>query len=242
MTAYYRTVLDGTINYVNGLFKPEEKQGADGENYKRYSCELLLDKNSFQPATDEYGKIVFNDKGEIQTVPFETRHNDLAEAFHTLYQQACKPDDKGVVQFAGMKPDDERWFDRITIPIKDGDEDKFGKNSRHFDELRKDVYPEYANTYFLNMSTTTDPNEILVDTSTRPARKSPGLGVLYSGAQVRVSVTFATYATPQGNKGIKVMLNYIQKLADGERLGGGGMADPMAALGLSDDIFVNPSI
>lgn len=239
MAVYYDVVLEGTLSYVNGLFKPEQKDGRDGKPYQQYSCELILDKNSMQPVSDEYGKLEFNADGSVKTVSFAEKLTEINERFHDMYRQACQADDKGVVQFVRMSPDDERWDERINLPLKDGDTSEFGPKSQHFGSKRKDVYPYYANTVFFNMSTTTDPNTNLVDTSVRPARRSPGLGVLYSGVKVRVSVAFATYATDKGNKGIKVTLNAIQKLADGERLGGDGVGDPTAVFGLSEDIFEN---
>lgn len=48
---------------------------------------------------------------------------------------------------------------------------------------------------------------------------------IYSGAKIRLSVTPASYEQTLGGKkiyGVTLYLNHVQKLADGERLGGGG--------------------
>jgi len=89
----------------------------------------------------------------------------------------------------------------LHLPLRDGDTD------------RDD--PAYANAYFFNCSSTRQPavvdkyrNEIL-----DPAE-------VYSGCYARVNVNFYPYDS-NGNRGIAVGLNAVQKVADGTMLGSG---------------------
>ena len=89
----------------------------------------------------------------------------------------------------------------LKTPLRDGD-------------LERPNDPAYANAYFMNASSTNKPgavdanNNLILDTSE-----------LYSGIYGRASVNFFAYNS-SGNKGITCGLNAIQKLRDGEPLGG----------------------
>ena len=92
-------------------------------------------------------------------------------------------------------------LDMIKKPLRDGDKE------RPDDEA-------YQNAYFINANSTTKPgvvdadNNIILDTSE-----------LYSGIYGRASINFYAFNT-NGNKGIACGLNALQKLRDGEPLGG----------------------
>ena len=89
----------------------------------------------------------------------------------------------------------------LKLPLRDGDEE------RPDDEA-------YADSYFLNASSTTKPG--LVDENRDEIMLKEEF---YSGCYGRASINF--YAFNQaGNKGIAVGLNNLQKLEDGEALGG----------------------
>lgn len=106
-------------------------------------------------------------------------------------------------------------LDSIKKPLRDGDE------QRPDDEAYKD-------SYFINANSTTKPgvvdanNNIILDTSE-----------LYSGIYGRASINFYAFNT-NGNKGIACGLNALQKLRDGEPLGGHINAETEFA-GLDDD-------
>ena len=94
---------------------------------------------------------------------------------------------------------------KLHMPLRDGDEDK----------------PEdeaYANSYFFSCSSTRQPG--VVDRSLQPILDPEEV---YPGCYVRVNVNFFAYDS-NGNKGIGVGLNHVQKLSDGERLGGASVS------------------
>lgn len=90
----------------------------------------------------------------------------------------------------------------LKIPLRDGDIDRNGEGV-------------YANAYFLNAKSKNRPR--VLDTAkneiTNPAD-------IYSGMYAKVILNFYPYAA-SGNKGIGCGLGDMQKVADGERLGGG---------------------
>lgn len=100
----------------------------------------------------------------------------------------------------------------IKLPLRDGDED------RPDDE-------NYANCYFLNANSAKAPAVVSLEKD-RSTGKAISLGEddVYSGCYARVSINFYAFNT-NGNKGIACGLGNIQKIEDGERLGGGSSAE-----------------
>lgn len=98
--------------------------------------------------------------------------------------------------FKGKKP--RNW----KSPLRDGDEDRDGD--------------EFEGMYFINASTTRKPAIVDEDLN---AIIDPS--EFYAGCWGRASINFYTYDF-NGNKGVGAGLNNLQKLEDGERLGGGG--------------------
>lgn len=90
----------------------------------------------------------------------------------------------------------------LKLPLRDGDDEK--------PELE-----EYEGMLFLNCSSGNKPG--VVDFTMEEIYDSTEL---YSGCYGRVTINFYPFAT-QGHKGIAVGLNNVQKLDDGEPLGGG---------------------
>jgi hypothetical protein len=111
----------------------------------------------------------------------------------------------GVAKLGGKVPSN------LKTPIHDGDVDK---------DL--DESPEYAGCYFMNVSAKQKPAVVGTERDiegklipiTDPTE-------VYSGCYARVSVNLAAYNHPAGGKGIGAYLNNVQKMADGESLGGG---------------------
>lgn len=94
----------------------------------------------------------------------------------------------------------------LKTPLRDGDEE------RPDDEA-------YAGHYFLNASSKQRPG--IVDKSRNVIDDSEEV---YSGCYARVSINFYGY-NAAGNKGIAAGLNNVQKIADGDYLGGRSRAE-----------------
>jgi len=100
----------------------------------------------------------------------------------------------------------------IKLPLRDGDED------RPEDEA-------YANSYFLNANSVRPPQVVGTEIDKATGKAIPlGENDVYSGCYARVSLNFYAFNT-NGNKGIACGLGNIQKVEDGERLGGGASAE-----------------
>ena len=89
----------------------------------------------------------------------------------------------------------------IKTPLRDGDAE------------RPDD-PAYANSYFMNANSNTAPG--IVDADCQPILDR---SEVYSGVYGRASVNFYAFNS-NGNKGIACGLNNLQKIRDGEPLGG----------------------
>ena len=102
----------------------------------------------------------------------------------------------GIAKFGGKKPKREA----IKLPLRDGDIERD-------DEA-------YKNHFFVNANSTTPPQ--IVD-----KRVNPILDIedVYSGCYARVSLNFYAFNS-NGNKGVACGLGNIQKIRDGEYLGG----------------------
>ena len=87
---------------------------------------------------------------------------------------------------------------------------------RDGDEEKDDA--AYAGHYFINANSAQRPDIVDADRNTILDPNE-----FYSGCYGRVSVTFYPY-NAQGSKGIACGLNNLQKLEDGEKLGGGSTA------------------
>ncbi|MBQ9685378.1 MAG: DUF2815 family protein [Oscillospiraceae bacterium] len=94
----------------------------------------------------------------------------------------------------------------LKTPLRDGDIE------RPDDEA-------YANSYFINANSTTKPG--VVDGDRQPILDT---SELYSGIYGRASINFYAFNS-NGNRGIACGLNNLQKLADGEPLGGHSRAE-----------------
>lgn len=105
----------------------------------------------------------------------------------------------------------------LKLPLRDGDEE------RPDDEA-------YANSYFVNASCLTKPG--VVDKDLNPILDQDEF---YSGCYGRASITFYPF-NANGNKGIAAGLNNVQKLKDGESLGGRQSAEVDFAEEFDDDV------
>ena len=94
----------------------------------------------------------------------------------------------------------------LRTPLRDGDID------------RPDD-PAYANAYFVNANSTTAPG--VVDANRNEILDK---SEVYSGCYGRASISFYAF-NANGNKGIACGLNNLQKIKDGEPLGGKASAE-----------------
>ena len=112
--------------------------------------------------------------------------------------------------------DKGKWNGKIPanlkLPLRDGD-------------LERPEDEAYANSYFINANSTRPPAVVGTEID-RATGKAIRLGEdeVYSGCYARVSINFYGF-NAAGNRGIACGLGNIQKIADGERLGGGSTAE-----------------
>ena len=97
-------------------------------------------------------------------------------------------------------------LDTIKNPLRDGDKERPDDAA-------------YANCYFINANSATAPG--IVDENCNPILER---SEVYSGVYGRASITFYAFNS-NGNKGIACGLNNLQKLRDGESLGGKASAE-----------------
>lgn len=121
--------------------------------------------------------------------------------------------EEGIGKFGGKKPNKNA----IKLPLRDGD-------------IERDD-DAYKGHYFINANSVSAPQ--IVDKAVKPILDR---SEVYSGCYARVSITFYAFNS-NGNKGIACGLGNIQKIKDGEPLGGRtNAADDFTSL--EDDDFL----
>jgi hypothetical protein len=106
----------------------------------------------------------------------------------------------------------------IKTPLRDGDTE------------RPDD-PAYANSYFVNANSATAPGIVDADRQVILDRSE-----VYSGVYGRASINFYAFNS-NGNRGIACGLNNLQKIRDGEPLGGKSRAEDDFATDSDDDFL-----
>lgn len=106
----------------------------------------------------------------------------------------------------------------IKTPLRDGDSE------------RPDD-PSYANSYFINANSATAPGIVDADRNVIITRSE-----VYSGVYGRASINFYAFNS-NGNRGIACGLNNLQKIRDGEPLGGKSRAEDDFATDLDEDFL-----
>jgi hypothetical protein len=105
----------------------------------------------------------------------------------------------------------------LKLPLRDGDRERKGD-------------PNYAGCMFINANSSAAPG--IVDIDRQPILER---AEVYSGVYGRASITMYAFNS-NGNRGIAVGLNNVQKLREGEPLGGHTRAeDDFADLEEDDD-------
>ena len=121
---------------------------------------------------------------------------------------------EGASKFGGKVPNKST----LKLPLRDGDSERDNE--------------AYKDSFFVNANSTTAPQ--IVDTRVQPILDR---NEVYSGVYARVSITFYAFNS-NGNKGIACGLGNIQKVRDGEPLGGRSNAtDDFTTL--EDEDFLN---
>ena len=106
----------------------------------------------------------------------------------------------------------------IKTPLRDGD-------------LERPDDEAYADSYFVNANSATAPG--VVDANLDPILER---SEVYSGVYGRASINFYAFNS-NGNKGIACGLNNLQKIRDGESLGGKSSAEDDFATSVDDDFL-----
>ncbi|WP_347276316.1 DUF2815 family protein [Proteiniclasticum sp. QWL-01] len=106
----------------------------------------------------------------------------------------------------------------LKTPLRDGDAE------------RPDD-PAYANAYFVNANNSSAPGIVDADRQVILERSE-----VYSGVYGRASINFYAFNS-NGNKGIACSLNNLQKIRDGEPLGGKSTAEDDFATEVDEDFL-----
>lgn len=106
----------------------------------------------------------------------------------------------------------------IKTPLRDGD-------------IERPDDPAYAGCYFINANSATAPG--IVDANRQPILER---SEVYSGVYGRASISFYAFNS-NGNKGIACGLNNLQKIRDGEPLGGKARAEDDFATADDEDFL-----
>lgn len=109
-------------------------------------------------------------------------------------------------------------LDAIKTPLRDGDKERPGDEA-------------YANSYFINANSATAPG--IVDADRQPILDR---SEVYSGVYGRASINLYAFNS-NGNRGIACGLNNLQKIRDGEPLGGKASAESDFATDDDDDFL-----
>ena len=106
----------------------------------------------------------------------------------------------------------------IKTPLRDGDTERPDDTA-------------YANSYFINANSATAPG--IVDSDRQPILDR---SEVYSGVYGRASINFYAFNS-NGNRGIACGLNNLQKIRDGEPLGGKSRAEDDFSTELDEDFL-----
>ena len=111
-------------------------------------------------------------------------------------------------------------LESLKLPLRDGDKERKGD-------------PAYAGCMFINANSSTAPG--IVDADCNPILDR---SEVYSGVYGRASINLYAFNS-NGNKGIACGLNNLQKIRDGEPLGGKSRAEDDFATADDEDDFLD---
>lgn len=170
----------------------------------RWSYANVWEPKAIQGGTPKYSVSLIIPKSDTATI------NKIKTAIQAAYEEGqnkLKGNGKTAPALSILK-----------TPLRDGD-------------LERPDSPEYANSYFLNCSSSSKPG--IVDANCQPILER---SEVYSGVFGRASINFYAFNT-NGNKGIACGLNNLQKISDGEALGGKSRAEDDFATSEEDDFL-----
>jgi hypothetical protein len=158
--------------------------------------------------------------------------NDKGETTYDVQFLIPKSDRDSVraILLAIKKVGEAKWganWKKVKTPLRDGDKER--------DELTEDgstkgeKYPERDGCFFLNARSTKPVG--VYDRQRNPILDSDQI---YAGVKGKVAVTFYPYSN-SGNHGVGCGLNGIQKISDGEPIGGGGKPSVESMFDLLDE-------
>lgn len=118
---------------------------------------------------------------------------------------ACKAAIQKAAELGAQKHFGGRVPTNVNSTFKDGDTE-----TNDMGDLQKEKYPEYANSYYIRLSTKFAPK--ILDANRQEIIDPTEI---YSGMYGRVSMTFFAYSG-DGKRGISAVLNNVMKTRDGE--------------------------
>lgn len=137
------------------------------------------------------------------------------ETLQAIKEAVAEAKEQGKGKWNGKVPTN------IKTPLRDGDVEREGDEA-------------YAGCYFLNANSKNKPG--VVDINVQPVLDATEV---YSGCYGRLTLNFYAY-NANGNKGIAAGLGNVQKLEDGEPLGGFTRAeDDFEAIESAEDSFLD---
>ncbi len=153
--------------------------------------------NLFKPRKNE-----LNGKDEYSVVALFPKGADLSGLKKAIQAAAEKKWGK----------DQKKWPKPLKTPLRDQAE-----RGKEDDDTGKTVYPDgyEPGAFFLNLKSTVAPG--VVDGQLQPIIDE---SEIYPGVWLRANINAFAY-DQKGNRGISFGLNHIQKVKDGESLGGG---------------------
>lgn len=158
----------------------------------RFSFCNLFEARAFADGQDpKYSVMLLIPKTDVATI------NRIKAAIDAAAQKGLS------TKFGGKLPP------VIKTTLKDAD-----KDTNQDGEVFKDIWPYTEGHYIISVSSKTKPQ--VVDRELNPIIDPVEV---YSGCYGRASINFFAYNN-SGNKGISAGLNNVQKLEDGEPLGG----------------------
>lgn len=161
--------------------------------------------NVFEPAAREPGEALKYSAAILIDKDDKKTLNAVNDAIEAAYNLGVEK---------GMIPKSKKLAN-IKTPLRDGDDEKPDDHA-------------FENKMFFNASGNNKPG--IVDENVAPIIDREEF---YSGVIGRASINFYPFAT-KGNIGVAAGLNNVQKMKDGERLGGGS-ASAAADFGAPDD-------
>ncbi|MCL2704258.1 MAG: DUF2815 family protein [Defluviitaleaceae bacterium] len=127
-------------------------------------------------------------------------------------------------KLAGIKKYGGKIPPKLKLPLRDGDEERPGDEA-------------YEGCYFLNANAKECPKIVDYPGCQEIIDKTE----VYSGCYIRASVSFYAFSV-NGNSGVAVGLNHIQKVRDGESLGGRAGIGNAFDEELDDDLLLDDDL